>query len=347
MGTWYATREDVLSAIDMAESSRSAAQVDRALDSASRSIEGLLRRKFYPWTGTRYFPWPGHQYARSWRLWLDQDEVAEVTALTAGGVTVDVDDLLLEPVNSGPPFTRIEVNLSSSAAFAAGPTHQRAIAVTGTFIGCPLDEAPAGQLAAALDDSSTTADVTDSAAVGVGSILRIGTERLTVTGKAMIDTGQDLQADLTASMADVAVSVTTGAGYSVGETVLLDSERMTVVDVAGDTLTVRRAVDGTVLAAHSGSSIFAPRRLTVVRGDLGTTAAAHGDASDLAVHVVPGLVRELAVAEALNTLQQEQSAYARVVGEGDNAIEVRGQGLTGLRLDALDRYGRRSRTRAV
>jgi hypothetical protein len=346
MGPWYATREDVLSAIDMQESARSAAQVDRALDSGARSIEGLLRRKFYPWTGTRYFPWPAYQYARPWRLWLDQDEVISVSAFTAGGVTVDTADLFLEPVNSGPPYTRIEVDLSSSAAFSTGPTPQRALAVTGVF-GYSADTEPAGALAEALDGTETAVDVTDSSAIGVGSILLVDDERMTVTAKSMLDTGQTLQADLTASAADVSVSVTTGSSYAVGETVLLDSERMSIVDIAGNTLTVKRATDGTVLATHSGSTIYAPRTLTVVRGDLGTTAATHSDATAITRHVVPGLVRELNIAEALNGLQQEQSGYARVVGEGDNAIEVRGQGLTGLRLDALDRYGRRARTRAI
>lgn len=344
MGVWYCTVEDVRDALDFAESARSDAQIGRAVDSASRSVEGLLRRRFYPWTGTRYKAWPNYQYARPWRLWLDQDELISLTSITAGGSAVT--GYFLEPINTGPPYTRIETDLASSSAFSSGTTHQRAIAITGVF-GYSADEAPAGALAEALDGTETAVDVTDSAAVGVGSILRVDSERMTVTGKVMLDTGQDLQADLTASVADVSVSVTTGSAYAVGEVLLLDSERMRVEAVAGNTLTVRRAVDGSVLASHSGSDIYAPRTLTVVRGDLGTAAATHSSSAPIVRHIVPGLVHELAVAESINTLQQEQSGYARVVGEGDNAIEVRGQGLSAIRMDALDRYGRRARTRAV
>ncbi|HEY5986046.1 MAG TPA: hypothetical protein VIV12_06615, partial [Streptosporangiaceae bacterium] len=93
--------------------------------------------------------------------------------------------------------------------------------------------------------------------------------------------------------------------------------------------------------------IYAPRTLTVTRGALGTAAATHSLAAPVLRHVVPGLVRELCTAEALNTLAQEQSGYARVVGEGETAIEVRGQGLQQIRSDALAVYGRRARSRAV
>jgi hypothetical protein len=344
----YCTREDVKGALDLKESARANAQIDRAIESASRSVEGLLRRKFFPQVATRYKDFPNYQRSRPWRLWLDRDEVVSVTTLVAGGTTIAATDYFLEPANSGPPYTRIEIDLASSAAFGSGSTHQRAIAITGVF-GYGADEEPAGALAEALDAVETGVDVTDSAAVGVGTIIRVDSERMTVTEKSMLDTGQNLQASLTASVADVTVAVTSGSAFTVGETILIDSERMLVVDIAGNSLTVRRAWDGTVLAAHTAptADIYAPRTLTVTRGALGTAAATHSLAAPVLRHAVPGLVRELCVAEALNTLQQEQSGYARVVGEGDTAIEVRGQGLSQIRSDALAAYGRRARSRAV
>jgi len=346
MGIWYATRGDVRSALDMKESARASAQLDRAIESASRSVEGLLRRRFYPWTGTRYFDWPNQQRSRPWRLWLDQDEIISLTSMTAGGTVISPSNVNLEPANSGPPYTRVEINLGSSASFGSGSTHQRAIAITGVF-GHSADEEPAGALAEALDAVETAVDVTDSAAVGVGSIVKVDSERMLVTEKSMLDTGQNCSA-LTASVSDVSITGVTAGTIVSGETVLVDSERMLVVDVAGTTLTVRRAWDGSVLAAHAGATdIYAPRTLTVARGALGTTAATHSLAAPVLRHVVPGLVRELCTAEALNTLQQEQSGYARVVGEGETAIEVRGQGLAQIRSDALAAYGRRARSRAV
>jgi len=346
MGIWLCTREDVASATDIKDSARNSAQIDRAIESASRSVEGLLHRKFHPQVATRYKDWPNYQRSRPWRLWLDQDELISVISLVAGGISIAASDYFLEPANSGPPFTRIEINLAGSAAFSSGQTHQRAIAITGVF-GHSADEEPAGALAEALDAVETAVDVTDSAAVGVGSIVKVDSERMLVTEKSMLDTGQNCSA-LTASVADVSITGVSAGTIVSGETVLVDSERMLVVDVAGTTLTVRRAWDGSVLAAHSGGAdIYAPRTLTVVRGALGTTAATHSLAAAVTRHVVPGLVRELCTAEALNTLQQERSGYARVVGEGETAIEVRGQGLSQIRSDALAAYGRRARSRAV
>ncbi len=48
MGVWYATREDVQRALDSKETARNGAQIDRALESASRSVEALCHRTFAP-----------------------------------------------------------------------------------------------------------------------------------------------------------------------------------------------------------------------------------------------------------------------------------------------------------
>ncbi len=347
MGIWYATREQVKAALDAAETARNDAQVDRAIESGARSIEGLLHRKFVPWTGTRYFPWPHPRYRSAFRLWLDADELISVTTLLAGGITIPSTDYFLEPANTGPPFTSIEIDLASSASFSSGSTWQRAIAVTGVF-GHSADEALAGALAGAIaSTSTTTAGVTDSSLIGTGTIIRVDTERMIVTARSMLDTTQNTSA-LTASSSDEAITGITAGTIKVGETILVDSERMLVVDVAGTTLTVKRAWDGSTLASHSGGAdIFAPRTLTVTRGALGTTAATHLDAAPVVKHVVPALVRDLNVAEAINQLQQETSGYARVIGEGENAREGTGRSLFDLRRDTITAYGRQARSRAV
>ena len=353
MGVWYCTREDVKQALDFAETARSDARVDRAIEGASRDAERVLHRKFYPWTGTRYFPWPDPAYRTAWRLWLDADELISVTVLSAGGTTIGISGYYLEPANTGPPYTSIEINLASQSAFATGSTHQRDIAVTGVF-GYAADESPVGLLAEALDASETGVDVTDSASVGVGTLIRVGTERMSVTGKTMLDTGQNLASPLTASTADVTVAVATGSAYTVGETLLLDSERMLVVDVAGNNLTVKRAYDGSVLAAHTGSDIYAPRTLTVERGALGTTAETHLTAAAVTRHVVPGPVRSLVLAEAVNQVLQESGGYSRTVGAGSAAQTTQGTarsaggaGLPDIREQAYTACGRKARIRAV
>lgn len=347
MGIWYTTRESVKRALDSAETARNNWQVDQAIDSASRSVEGLTHRTFYPQLATRYFTWPSLQRGRTWRLWLDEADLISLTSLTAGGVAIQTSDLFLEPANSGPPYSSIEVDLASQAAFQSGSTHQRAIAVTGLF-GYSADEVPAGALAEALDTSETAVDVTSSASVGVGDILRVDAERMVVTGKQMLATGQTLQADLAASSAGVAVAVSDGTAYSVDEVVLIDSERMLVVDIAGNNLIVRRAWDGSPLAAHSaGTTIYAPRTLVVSRGELGTTAAAHDTAAAVARHQPPGLVRQLALAEALVDLLQGQGGYAASQRSADAVQRGIGDGVEDLRSRCRRRYGRRFRTAAI
>lgn len=346
---WYATREMVKTALDVKETARSNGQVDRALASASRSVDGLLHRVFYPTLGTRHKDWPDRSYPTSWRLWLDADEVAEVTTLESGGVEITAGQYLLYP-DDGPPFNRIEINLDGPAAFGGGDTHQKDIAITGVFLGCPLVFQAAGTLTEALDVSETDVDVSNSAAVGVGDLLQVDDEWLVILEKTMLDTGRDLEVggDLTASAGDVSVSVTNASDLHVGETLLVDSERLLVVDIAGNTVTVKRAWDGSVLATHvAGASLFAPRTLTVERGALGTTTATHLTAAAVERFVPPGTVTTLTIAEAMVTLAQEGAAYARTAGSGESAFEVSGRGIEQLRKAAYRELGRKARMRAV
>lgn len=354
-GVWYVSREDVKRALDVAETARSNSQIDRAIEAASRSIDGdrpgdgFLRRRFYPQVDTRYFDWPTPDSPRSWRLWLDQHELISVTTLTSGGVTIAASDYLLRPYD-GPPFTHVEIDLASSAAFTSGSTHQQAVAITGTF-GHSANTAPAGALAEALDDSETGVDITDSSLIGIGHLIKVDSERMIVTGKAMLDTGVNIHSSdsLSASVADVSITMSTTTGApAVDEVILVDSERMLVVDVAGSTLTVKRAWDGSVLAGHAGGAdIYAPRTLTVERGALGTTAAAHSSSTAVTRHVVPGPVVELCLAEALNNYLQAGSGYARTIGSGDAEREAGGRGLRDIRNQAYTALGRKARTRAV
>ena len=349
---FYATREDVKRALDSKATARDSAQVDRALEAATKAIESLTHRRFYPWTGTRYADWPNWQYARPWRLWLDANEVVSLTTLVAGGTTIAAADYFLRRGDDidEPPYTYIEIDLASSSAFSSGSTHQRQIVMTGLF-GPSADEATAGVLAEALDASETGVDVTDSSAIGVGTIIKVESERMIVTARSMLDTGVNIDAgdSLTAATNDVSITMsTTTNAPTVNEIILIGSERMLVVDVAGSVLTVKRAWDGSVLATHAASAdIYAPRTLTVVRGELGTTAATHSTALTVNRHIVPGLVRDLAIAEAMSTLLQEGSGYARTAGSGENEREVSGRGIKGLRDDCYWAHGRKARKSAI
>lgn len=342
----YATVEDVKTALDIKYTARADGRIARALEAAADNVDSLCNRRFYHVKETRYKDWPPPQGSRSWVLWLDADELVSVTSLTAGGTTIASTDYLLRP-DTGPPYNRIEIDLSSSAAFAAGDTHQRAIAITGVW-GYDNHEHAAGALAEALDNSETGVDVTDSSLIGVGDIIRVDNEHMLVTGKSMLDTGVTASA-LTAAKNDVSITASTTTGIpQVGETILIGSERMLVVDAAGTTLTVERAYDGSVLAAHSAASaIWAPRTLIVERGEFGTNSATHTTSTTVYRHVVPGLVRQLALAEAIAILQQDGAGWARQAGSGDNARDVTPVGLPGLRAQVYAAHGRKARHRAV
>lgn len=348
MNVRFATREDVKRALDSAETARDNARVDAALDGATDSIYGLTQRRFAPELKTVYFDWPDQvQRNKSWRLWLDRNELISVTSFVSGGVTIPPANLKLYP-NSGPPYSRVEISLSSSSALTAANTFQQSIAATGLF-GHSNVEAAAGLLNGAVaSTTATTLAVTNSAAIGVGSLIRIDTERLNVIGKTMLTTGQTLQAPgLTDRANSETVPVTNGAAYAIDETILIDAERMLVVDVAGNNLIVKRGWDGSTLAVHTaGATIYAPRTLTVQRGVLGTTAATHLDQAPIVEWQPPSLIHDLAVAEALLTLGQQSSGYLQEVRAATAARRVTSS-IDELRAQVLVTFGRQARSRAV
>lgn len=357
MGVWYATREQVMRSLDSKLTARNAGQIDRALESASRDVESLCHRlHFYPVQATRYFNWPDSQYGTPWRLWLDDSELLSLTSLSSGGVSIDLADVLLEPNRSGPPYSQIELNTSTAAVFSGGSTSQRSIAAVGLWAGSPLTETTVGALTAAVSTTAATTvsvNAAASAELGVGSVLRVDSERMLVTGRTMADTGQNVGGSgLTAQANSVTLAVSDGTAFAVDEILLIESERMLIADIAGNNLTVIRAWDGSVLAAHTaGTDIYAARTLTVTRGALGTTAATHADASAVVRWDPPALVRDLTIAEAMNRVTNEQAGYARTrratggLSSGNQTLAARD--LPALREQVYDAHGRKARTRGV
>jgi hypothetical protein len=348
----YCTREMVMMALDIKLTARSANAVDRAIETAADNIDGQMGRVFFPEDKTCKFDWPDPSGAPAWRLWLERNEIADIVTkvpvVTSGGNVIPASSLLWYPPNQGPPFTRVEIDQSQTASFGQGPTSQLDIAINGTFGFWTLTN-PAGALAAAMIDTTTgLATVTNSTAVGVGDILIVGTERMLVTDKAMVSTGQtQLSGVATADASVVALGVTDGTKFFPGEVILLDSERMLIVDVAGNTLTVKRGWDGTVLATHSGATIFAPRNLTVTRGALGTTAATHLNGSAAAVSRVPTIIRDLSIGEASVQGEMEIGGYAGSQGQGSATVADIGDGLADKWEEAKTRYGRQIRLSAI
>lgn len=348
MAVWYATREQVKSTVDAKETARNNAQIDRALDAATDSIVRLMRRRFEPMVDTRLYGWPRHVDPSSGSRVLSLDEggmvsdyLVSYTEITVDGIGVDGAHVTLLPANAGPPYTAIEVD---STVTLLGDTERRAVGVSGVF-GDRTDDLPVGALSANLNSgASSTASVSwTTANIGVGDILRIDAERLIVADRTMVDSTQNLGgAGLTAAVNHVTVPVSNGTGFAAGEVILIESERMLVVDIAGSNLTVRRAWDGSTLATHAaGVDIYTLTGVELDRGQLGTVDADHLAGATIYRHRFPALINQLCVAEAIVAIQQETSAYARVVGADDAKRDAAGGGIEDLRRRAYQAHARK------
>lgn len=329
----YATREQVARATDVKSSAAVDDVIDRKAAAASRKVERMLHRRFYPLTASRTFDWP-----RRGAVWLD-DDLLSATAVTIDGTAVT--GHVLEPRFDGPPYDRIDFE---DATIGSGDE----LTVTGAW-GYSTDEATAGALAAAITDAAATScTVTDASLVGVGDLLRIDTERLVVTDRGLASTGTTLGSNIDALAATVSVPVGSGAAVHAGETITIDAERMLVIDVAANTLIVRRAVDGSVITAHSsGATVYAPRLLTVARGAAGTTAATHLISAAVVRNVPPAPVTELVIAETVASMQQDLAGWARTAGTGAAQQGVAPEGLEQLRASVDAAYHRWRLGRAI
>jgi hypothetical protein len=345
----YCTREQVKTALDSAETARNNRRIDRLIGASADNVDKLTKRVFYPWTGVRTLDWPPEwDPSVSWRLWLEDNELAAApTSVTVDGVPIDITKVFPRP-DTGPPFNRLELDRGSNTAWSAGSTPQRAIGVTGTFAGCPVVETSAAVLAADVTTLTVpTAVVGASWEVGVGSVLRVGSERMLVTGRSMVTTGQTVQVPMDAQLLSQQVSVVTGAGFVEDETIMVGAEKMRVDEISGNTLVVRRGWDGSAVATHaSGSVIYAPRSLTVSRSACGTSPGTHTAGDAVWVFQPPGLVNQYAIAHTIVSLLNESAGYGRTVGSGDNEREAAGKALTLLEKRLVEGY-RRYRVAAV
>lgn len=351
---WYATREDVKLALDYKDSIPTDPRIDRAIDAASRKIDRVLARQFYPFFGTRVFDWPTHQYEIPWKLWLGQNEccaLPSTVTISNGTVTVPATDYFMRPDDAfdrGVPFTKMEINLGSQSAFNSGTTHQRAIGITSVF-GYTKDTTSVGTLLASTTSGATSVTVSNSGPTGVGSTLVVDSEYMIVTDRSMVVTAGQSIGSLAANAGVTSVPVTAGQGatYSNREVITIDAEDMLITKVIGDTLIVKRGWNGTVLAAHNASTaIYAPRVCTVQRASVGTSAASHNNGAALSAHRPPQAVSELCIAEAATTAIAEMSGYAQSVGE-QGATTRLGVGLPKKWDDAMAAYGRQMRIRTA
>jgi len=181
MGIKYATREQVKTSLEIAHSAWSNALIDGKLETASRDAEKFLHRRFYPELRTISKDWPGYQYSPTWQLWLDDQELISLASFVSGGTSISTANIKLRRGDdlAEPPYSFLEVDLSSSAAFSSGPTFQQSNAITGVFGYNETDtDTVRGLLGGNINSSVQTLVINPSNGVldvGVHSLLLIGT----------------------------------------------------------------------------------------------------------------------------------------------------------------------------
>ena len=339
MPNWYVSREAVKQAASVFGTERNA-RVDDIIEGESRRLDRVTRRFFIPQTLTRLFAWPQPHGIRADQLILDQDLISVTTLQTKAQddspTTISSDDFFVEPVNEGPPFSRIEIDQSSDASFESGDTPQRSISVAGSW-GFSNDTKASGTVASGLASSASAVSMvcSDASLIDVGDTLLIESEQVFVSERvAAAEPNNDLiDGALTATQSQVGVTVDDGTRYSAREIILVDSEQMFIDSISSNTLTVRRAFNGSVLAAHSNDapvSVF--RTLTVERGVNGTTAATHANSTAVTKYMPERDVATLVRAEVV--------AIVANVGAGEGAIEFKGTSLEKLRKETYRRYTR-------
>jgi hypothetical protein len=347
----YSSRYDVMSAPDIALTPDMARHVDSAISAAADDLDRLTHRRFWNNIETAYWDFPNYQRAYPWRLWFDERELADVTTnvpvVKSGGVVIPNTSIFWGHPNYSPPYTYLELDRTKSASFGQGSGIQRNISIAGTFGYWTQTRAGGALVGTVSSTSATTIAVSDSSLVDTGDVITVDSESMLVSDTAAVSTTQVQQGSGcgTAATSDVLLTVTDGTKFDSGEVVQLDGEMMLILSVTGNVLTVVRSWGGTVLATHSGATVYAFRTLKVVRGFGGTTAATHADAAPVTVARIPPEVHELAIAEALNYVYQKTSGYARTIGEGQ--VMVPGGSLPDLRRKVVATYGRTLRQRAV
>jgi len=365
MANWYTTRERFKVAANISGSQFNPV-IDRVIEAASRDVDRWTRRHFLPKTQTRLYRWPQRRPGLANVLWLDQDLLSVSTLQTqaqnTSPTTISSADYFLEPNNPEPDgntrYNRIEIDLSSTAAFESGDTPQRSISVAGSW-GWGNTTASAGTVddSGGISSSDTALIVSDASTIDVGDTLLIDSEQIFVADRAFAARGSillNMGSNLAATNATVTVTLDGSHGIVAGEIIRLDSEQMYVVSVSTNDLTVIRAWDGSVLAAHNDDvACHVNRTLTIERGLNGTTAASHSDSASITRYLPDADVVRWCLAEALSTYHQEHAGWARttsgtgfVTGGTYEGRELEGVSMSQLRTSMVGYY-RRAREAVV
>lgn len=336
---WYASMTEVQRAADLPSSLFFDTRLQQVMNQATDAVKELCHRDFEPTVDTRWFRWPQDVAQDPGLLMLGRNELISVTSIVNGdGSTVDLSDCKLIKVGTGddgPPYSAIEYTggWTQNADFSG-----RSIGVTGVY-GFKNDETSITTTASNL--TGTTVDVADSSGLGVGSLIRIATERLVIRRRGWLTSSNAVAINLPAEESSSSFTVTSGAAFNIGEWLLLGAEQMEVVDIVGNTLFVQRAINGSGLQVHTAvTTVYVNRRLTVHRGVLGTSSVDTASGASVYLFQWPGLVNQQCKAEALQIIQQDAASYGSRSGSGQGEMPMAVRGIPELRNRVMGRYGR-------
>lgn len=214
-----------------------------------------------------------------------------VTSLVNNGTTLASTDYLLEPAGrrwrSGPYDT---VELYDLGSVGAWSEIDRGVAIAGSW--GLYDESVSLGITGTQLVGATTLSVTDGGKVSPGMVLLLENEWELVTGTgAATASGATLGIFLDDASDEIVLS--DGTLILAGETIKVDFEQMSVLDVSGNRANVARGANKTARRTHDlGKAVNVFRTFNVTRGANGSTAAAH-TAAGIARQVAPADVNYL------------------------------------------------------
>lgn len=336
---WYSSLTEVKRAADIPASPLYDLKVSDVMSEATEAVESLCSRVFYPTLATRYFPWPQDPTQSPSLLRLGDSEAISLVSLVNGdGSTVDTSRLKLikeGKVDDGPPYNALIIN---GSFVTNGTFPERSIAATCNF-GFRNDERSVAFTTTNL--SGSTVDISNAANIGVGSLIRIGDERLVVTYRGWKDSGNVTPVTLDDEESADRFTLSVGSTLNVGEELFIGNERMLITEIIGNDVIVDRGAYGSALSVHTAvTTVYVNRRLTVERAVLGSTATDTLSGAGVQLFLFPPLVHQLHRAEALNIIQQDAASYGSRSGSNQGEMPLSIKGLQDLREKVRSKYAR-------
>jgi hypothetical protein len=247
-----------------------------------------------------------------------------VTAISDYGTSLTSVDYILKPDGgmwANGPYTRLLVDPDSSL-IAVWTGEVDAVAITGRWGKFEKTAALSATVADTTQqsDSQLTLKLSSAAEVSPGMVLLIGSEQELVTGWST-PTNSVSTLNGAVSATDESITVTNGALFSIGETIRVDFEQMKIVDIRTHQLAVIRGWNGTGRIAHlTSTAVDAYRTVTVERAVNGTLAAAHLNGVSMSRYIAPNDIGYLCKQIATLIANKAKGGYQGRTGNAELGV---------------------------